>query len=634
MPKKTYKHANKSNSKYKNKYYSKYNPSDSRTSIWILLPIILSMSLVPFITKLKEYPTNLSKFSWYTINDMNTDFFLYYKQSFFIILTAAMACIIVFKVLEDKKFLYFPRILTPLAVYAVLAIFSSLVSSYRKYSFTGSHDHFESIFTLLGYCLLVYYIILFVQTEKDVELIINCFVVSIIVMGLLGLTQFLGKDFFTTNFGLKLILTDKYRQHLDAINFMFENDRVYLTLHNPNYVGSYVALTVPFLIIIAALIRKNFWKLSIYILALFGAIISLIGSKSKTAIVSILAAGVLAIILLSRYILKYFYFTIPLILAVILSIVLYNKANDYILTEQLKRVYNFQKTEPDLQSIDTLDDEVVITYQGNQMHIKFIAVEGFGYFEITDSSNNNIPTEIIEGYFSYTIKDDRFPGFEVGLSNFEEKPCFYVNINGTDWFFTNQTEDGSYHYINLYGRTDKIVEAPSAVFTGYERYASGRGYIWSRTLPLLKKHIVLGSGADTFVLVFPMQDYVNRSNYGFIDQIITKPHNIYLQIGVQTGVVSLIAYLVFYIIYFISSFRLYIKGRFKSYYSQIGVAILISTFSYMVVGIANDSIIAVAPIYWALMGLGIVVNNKAKPLIEEEIANEKATKNKPLDRKC
>jgi hypothetical protein len=46
----------------------------------------------------------------------------------------------------------------------------------------------------------------------------------------------------------------------------------------------------------------------------------------------------------------------------------------------------------------------------------------------------------------------------------------------------------------------------------------------------------------------------------------------------------------------------------------------------MVVSIANDSILAVAPIFWAMMGLGIAANIKAKPYIDEEIELEKASK--------
>jgi hypothetical protein len=607
-------------------YSSKKNKGiigSKKTNYWLLAPIIFVMSVLPFITKLKQTNTYFSEFPWFPFNDSNADFFLYNKQIYFLLAVTYMAVIIIFKAVADKKSLVYSPILIPLGAYGALAILSSVFSKYRSYSLRGTYDHFESLFVLLGYCLIVYYIMLYVQTEKDLELIINCFVISVIIMSLLGLTQYIGKDFFTTDFGKKLILPNRYWNQLDSIQFNFEKNRVYLTLHNPNYVGSYVALAAPLLLTLSLLIRKRIWKLPIYLLALVGILVSLLGSRSKTSIISLVAAGVLMVILLSRYILKYFYISIPLVLFIVGSIFTYNHANDNALIKQLQPALNFTKVEPSLQDIQTLDDKLLITYKGNQIQIMNYLDNNEFKFSVLDDDDNILPLQLNQEKGSFLIQDDRFIGFELGNAFYTDTPSFYVKIDGYDWFFTNNTEDATYYYITRYGKLDKIEKASSAVFTGYERYASGRGYIWSRTLPLLKKHLIIGSGADTYTLAFPQSDYVNLYNYGYGEVILTKPHNLYLQTGVQTGVLSLIAYLALYGMYFISSFKLYIKGRFKSYYSQVGVAILVSTFSYMVVSLANDSIIAVAPIFWAFIGLGIVINRKAKPLIEEEIASER-----------
>ena len=605
---------------------SKGTTDSKNTSYWLLAPIIFVMSVLPFITKLKQANNHFSGFPWYSYSEINSDFFLYYKQFFFLIAVAYMAAIVIYKATTDKRSLVYSPILIPLGAYAALAILSSVFSKYRSYSFRGTHDHFESLFVLIGYCLLVYYIMLYVQTERDLELIINCFVISVIIMSLLGLTQYIGKDFFATDFGKKTILPNSYWNQLDNIKFNFEKNRVYLTLHNPNYVGSYVALAAPLLLTLSLLIRKKIWKLPIYLLALVGILISLLGSRSKTSIISLIAAGVLILILLSRYLIKYFYLSIPLFLFVLGTIFTYNHANDNALVKQLQPALNFTKSEPSLQDIQTLDDKLLVTYKGNQLQIIRYLEGNQSLFVAIDEDNNQLPLEHNQEKDSYLIDDERFTGFELGHAYLDELPSFYVKIDGHDWYFTNSSEDGTYYYITRYGKLDKIIKAPSALFTGYERYASGRGYIWSRTIPLLKKHLILGSSADTYTLAFPQQDYVNLYNYGYGDQILTKPHNLYLQTCVQTGVLSLIAYLVLYGMYFISSFKIYIKGRFKSYYAQVGVAILVSTFSYMVVSIANDSIIAVAPIFWAFIGLGIVINKKAKPIIEEEIALEKEAK--------
>jgi O-antigen ligase len=117
---------------------------------------------------------------------------------------------------------------------------------------------------------------------------------------------------------------------------------------------------------------------------------------------------------------------------------------------------------------------------------------------------------------------------------------------------------------------------------------------------------------------YPQQDYLNFQRYGYPTNIITKPHNLYLQIAVQDGMIALLAFLAFYAMYFISSIRLYIKGRFHNFYEQMGVAIFVGTIGYMVTGLTNDSSITTAPIFWALMGIGISVNYRVKSLNTEE----------------
>lgn len=612
-------HKNNHPTMQKPKKNSKNNTSSAKPNYWLLAPIIFVISVLPFITRLSQINTNLSKFNWFTVNDKYVDFFLYYKRNFFLVAVSYMVIIIIFKALNNNKKLVYSHILIPLAVYAILSILSSVISEYRSYTLKGTHDHYESLFVLLGYCIIVYYIMLYIKNEKDIEVIINFFVVSVLVMSLLGLTQYLGKDFFTSNFGLKLITPKEHWPFLDQITFNFEKRRVYLTLHNPNYVGSYVALAAPLIFILALFIRNRFWRIPLYLLSFIGSLICLIGSKSKTGIISLLAGGILAVILFHRYILKYFYLTIPFIIFLIGSVYTYNNAKDNILVNQISTALNFEKYEPSLQDIQTLDDKIVVTYKNNKMNVYYIMDSNEPSFIATDENENPLTLVKNESKGSFIVQDERFSGFELGHGRYNETTCFYIKIDGHDWFFTNQTSDGTYYYITRYGKLDKINKAESSVlFNGYERYASNRGYIWSRTIPLLKKYLILGSGADTYVMAFPQQDYVNLYNFGYAEQILTKPHNLYLQIGVQTGVLSLIAYLVFYGMYFISSLKLYIKSKFNSYYSQVGVAILISTFSYMIVSIANDSLIAIAPIFWAFMGLGIVLNKLEKNRIKNE----------------
>ena len=120
-------------------------------------------------------------------------------------------------------------------------------------------------------------------------------------------------------------------------------------------------------------------------------------------------------------------------------------------------------------------------------------------------------------------------------------------------------------------------------------------------------NLLIGSGPDNFVYQFPNNDYVSLINNGYYGDVVTRPHNMYLQIWVQTGFVSLLAFLALFFLYFLSSLRLYYR-RELGVLEQIGVAVMTGCFSYMTAGLANDSTVSVAPVYWGLLGLGLAVN--------------------------
>ena len=177
-----------------------------------------------------------------------------------------------------------------------------------------------------------------------------------------------------------------------------------------------------------------------------------------------------------------------------------------------------------------------------------------------------------------------------------------------------KANDKTYYALGAGMALMKLTEQEKSLdfLENHYHFANMRGYIWARTLPLLKKYFLLGSGPDTFLLVFPNNDLVGLYNSGHVNEVITKPHCMYLQVGVQTGVPSLIALLVFFIWYLIDSFKLYWKHNYEGYLPKIGVAIFVSTIGYMILAITNDSCVATSPIFFALAGMGLGINYKLK----------------------
>lgn len=602
----------KANSTSKNKSSShsqKASNYSAKNSKLYMLPIIFITAILPLIMRVHEYDTGLAGYNWFSQDGLRTDVFLFYKQVFYIIVCSIMLLLIIYNAYKDKKNFTFSFTLLPLILYGLFALLSTIFSKYTPFGFTGIYEQFESIFVILGYCITVYYAFLFIKTEDDLRFIFKYLLISIMILSLLGLSQILGHDFIGSDIAKNLILPSKLLGKL-GLSFNFGLHRVYLTLYNPNYVGVYVSLLAPILVGML-LTEKSRNKIILYITALIGLLISLIGSLSKTSVISLSFAAVLILILFRKYIFRKSKLLIAIYGIVVTALLFLFIFNSTKITSTVNSLFNITKENPILTDIKTGDD-LVITYNGNNIKLNLSTASDGMSILMMDDSDNIIPYTMNEAG-ELLISDERFSGIKAALTLYDQTLCLKVNIDNKDWIFSNQLGNNSFYYLNVNGKFDKIKKADSVLFTGYEKFASSRGYIWSRTIPLLKDNILLGTGADTFVFAFPQQDYVNLYNAGFDGQLITRPHNMYLQMGVQTGVVSLIAFLLFCFIYFVSSIKLYIHGTFNNFYSQVGVSIFIGTVAYMISGITNDSTITVAPIFWVLIGIGLAINYKLKP---------------------
>lgn len=579
----------------------------------LLLPIIIAIAIIPLIVREYSYHSHLSKFLWYPADDSTFDYFLFYKSIFFIAISLIIVAILIHQYLVKKIPFKLNYIFIPLILYTLLALLSTLLSQNSYFGFHGIYEQFESIFVLLGYCLISYYTYLVIQTEDQINFLLKWWKYGIAILCLIGFTQFLGIDFFSSTYGKKLITPSSEWGNLNTLQFKFAKHTVYSTLYNPNYVGFYTALVAPIFLTLS-FFAKNTKDRIINISLFFALLINMFGSGSRNGFICLGFSFLFMIIIFRSYLFKRWKIVVIGFLSIIIAFVATNALTNNLYINRLKQVVNIKSVEKPLKYIHTNKDNVNISYNKNDIFIKLNNDKmDTDPFTILDSNNNTL-SYALQSDNTYLIKDDRFSNFRLTKDKIFDKNGFSVIFDNYKWVFSNEIGDGSYYYYNTAGKFVKIKTAKSSVFTNYESIA-GRGYLWSRTIPLLKNNILIGSGADTFSTQFPQQDYVESYNNGFAGQIITKPHSMYLQIGVQTGVLSLIAFMVFYLLYFISSIKLYIKHPFNSFKSQIGVGIFIGTIGYMISAIANDSTITVAPVFWVLIGLGISINvslNKEK----------------------
>lgn len=579
----------------------------------LLIPVMFVLAVIPLVLRYHAYDSRMNVFSWYADSGEKQDYFLYYKSVWFMIVSAIMLAVFLwYQVRERRQGKNLPlKFLIPIGLYAGLTLLSAICSKYRYFSIHGISDHFESVFVHLGYCVTLLYGAYFLRKEKQLRMLTAVWNAGILLFLLLGILQLAGVDIMNSKIMTWLIFPSKFWSKAGTLlRNVFEKGRVFATLYNPNYVGSYVAMALPVLLAVCVAAKAK-WKKALYLAEAALLFLCLLGSGSKNGLLTLVFILLLMAVLYRGGREKWKKAGIGLAAGILVFggiFLVYNHLRDNQLTDRLGSSLTIEKTVTGdaLETIETLDDCVRIVYNGNELKAECISDEnGQLKLQFTDEKGNPIFTKE-KGEGVLALDDARFP-FEIFQATSNNIYHFIICIDGKDWIFSNQTGFQGYFFRNAYGKYTKIEKAESVLFTDYSRLFSGRGYIWGRSIPLLKDTIFIGSGPDTFVTRFPQKDYIEAGRAG-IPGIVSKPHNMYLQIGVQNGVAALLAFLAVYVLYGAWCFRLYWKNARRSYLSTMGTGFFLGTLGYMLAGIANDSMIVVSPVFWAMLGIGLAIN--------------------------
>lgn len=586
----------------------KYKKTDkkqkSEKTAWgKLLPAVLTLGLLPLIAWGEKIIVPLSSYSWFPADENQYDFFIHAKGTALIILAVWMLI-----VLTDRRLLQQVRSkdwkpFAPVFLYGALTLASAVVSGNKTLSFKGMWQMDESVWVLLAYLAVTWYCYQVVDSLKDIKILFGALAAGAAVQGILGLTQLAGKDFFSTGLGKTLLTLGLDPTVRDNLVFRYagnESSSVYLASYTPNYAGVYLVMVIPVILVLALLVKKKTLKAALLVLcAVLAACLA--GTGSRTGI---LALGILLVAAA---------WMIPadkrkkcLAFAVCLAVFvgaagIYDASSGHRLLNSLKT--SVTRKNYDLEQIVPEQDCIRLIYKGRELELY---PEGTEMGETLKVQENG--EYLTAGWDTadncFKIQDDGLSELSFDVTDSDGTLYFKMTVNGIDWNFIKAGEKGGFLYINGYGKTDEIITAQT-VFPGYEKALTGRGYLWGRTIPLLKDHILVGSGPDTFVTQFPQNDYVMRANTGkyMMDDLPTKAHSLYLQTALQTGVLSLVCLLAFWGRYLYKTARFLKKAeRDERFYCCIGIFLAVA--GYLMTGLLNDSNPAVSPVFWSLLGMG------------------------------
>lgn len=578
-----------------------------------LLPIVLALGFIPLLVHMHTYDCKLSQFDWFPNgSETQSDFFLYFKMVAIIIVGIVMVGMLLYKYGTDKRNFKWNNAWFCLIAYALLALLSALFSQYRYFAFHGSYEVFESIWVVLCYVLFCFYAYQMITSEADLKFVGKFAGIGIAIVTLIGLFQFFGADFFRTGIGKRLITNVSYWSHVDELSFTFPLKTSYTTLYNTNYLAFYFGLFIPITIIL--LLFTKGWKAKVgWGVVTVILMLTLIGSNSKSALLTLGFTFILGCVILLKKLKKYWW--IPLIGVAFLGTMvcwyasrmgglqnLYNA----VFVGMDKSMYDYAITD-----IETNEDNVVFHVNDTKLFVSYNIDPEMNSFTMaaTDEDGNTVPFHQDETTGALYLEDEKFLDCQVMPIMIGEDVAIQVTMDGKDWHFLKK--DDGYYYYNAFGKYVKMEHIEKSELFA-DNFFSGRGELWNYIIPRLKGSLILGSGANTFAMAYPQNNYIVKKYRGSETLFDVKAHNMYLQQWLENGLLALLALLIFYGWYFIQSFRIYRKIEDFDLISEVGLGIYLGTFTYMIIGVANDSNVCTAPVFWITFGIGLAVNRIVK----------------------
>lgn len=577
------------------------------------LPIVLLFCIHPFVVNYKLYESRLSSFAWAPENPWATDFYLYCKQNFFLLICIITILFTAYLFFNSKtqneinNLRKYQNMLIPLGVYAILTIVSGMFSEYKSIVFTGSDGQFESLFIILGYLLCFSYFILLCQREEEFKIVPVILWVFLTLTAILGLLQLTGNNPMSWEWFQKLITPKGYFEAGNTITSVFDSNQVYLFSYNPNYAGVLLALLSGFCFGMF-ITESGSLKRIMEAVLLLCLIVSLVGTGSKAGLLTFAAVVVLVLLYRIRNLWKYWYVVIPAITLVVGIILLVINLAQLPILDNIKTAFTLEKQKPNpLEEMVTGTDKVNFKYREVAFSVAFDYWDGNFDFNVMENSGN-IPLRLSDNHEVYYLERSGLEDVTIRPGIVDNTlPLFVITLNGREWMFI-KTEQG-YLYLNQYLRLESLQNTERIGFDGYETFASNRGYIWSLTFPLLKDTLLLGTGADTFVCYYPQNNYKDLYYYNGDAVVSSRPHSMYLKIAVESGVPALVSLLVFFAWYIIRSLRLYWKSGLTTIRLRVGFSCFVAVIIYLICGLTNDSMLTVAPVFWGILGTGIAANN-------------------------
>lgn len=589
-----------------------------------LIPIMFLVIVVPLIVHLKVIPLSGATYDFWNGQRENMDFFSYYKSMWILACAVFSVIMLGIKIYQlklkaiTKSYLYIP-----IVGYSMFIILSTFFSKYPDIASWGFVDRYEGMYALISYMVIVFVTMNLVNNEKRLKIMLGSIFTGAFILGIIGLFQYIDYDLWKSDFGKTLMLPSQYMQYKDQLNFQFGKGTIYASLYHTDYVGSYMAMLFPLTFTVLVLCKNKVLKIFMAFLTIL-MLINWLGCNSRAGMVGGGIAMIMLLIMMNKYIIVHWkYFLAGFCVLIIVAVGLNKISKGYLSTrinsllQDAKHITQKKNVDKDIAAKSIPLKDVKINKNSAEIitqteTLKFSLNNEQIMFK--DEKNAVVPATFDNSTGKITLVQDKYKDYQLDMGQLEDRNVIQIKKGPIKLIF--QMASDGLTLINSKAKEVSLEPVAKWGFEGKEKLGSSRGYIWSRTIPLLKNTKVLGYGPDTFAIYFPQNDFKGKmyAYDGDMWQIVDKSHNLYLQTALSTGLVSLIAMLALFLMYFVDSVKLYFRNDYDNFTAIAGVGIFAAVCGYLGAGFFNDSVVSVAPVFWTLLGMGIGANYMLKPV--------------------
>ncbi|MCL1878584.1 MAG: O-antigen ligase family protein, partial [Defluviitaleaceae bacterium] len=630
--------------------------------------LLVVVGIMPLIARLAWRPlhpelSNLFSFDGYP------DFLSYWKSIFVLFPAIAIAFLYVSDLItrgnlpDLRKFIKKPPVIFS-GVFLIFMLISTVFSQFSRTAWLGTYHRDEGAFMWMAYFVIFFAAVHFGRKIENAKYILYALAFSSIIMGAIGVSQFAGRDFFNTGLAQWLVTvgTPFFDQRSD-ITIAFEI--AYGTLFNPNTFGKYSAMLSPVLIIsaitlfISAHVKKDkrfIAASAVVFLAGLLMLFSVFASSSLGGLIGIITAAiVLAVTLLvfginfirrseekitppqKRTMVIAAVSSLGLILAMIVAIGLFPPLNERV-TFLFNRIGREMAADTTAMNNYVFNENVMTVYgsdgkilsltvHGSDGELTAITVRDAAGNEVLPASQYTPPELLFDGEevpripaTTYTYEIPNYREVTIAKAPHEfaylhagnVEPFFLAYDNGRIYGIHGVMHMGVIFDTRPGALLDLHRDIPAWGFEGRETWGSSRGYIWSRSFPLMPSRTIIGSGPDSFINVFPNHDMVSgRRYFNNPYQIVDKAHNFFIQTWITTGGISALALFGLFGHYIITTFLSLAKSKDEPIFSfGLRLGLLAGISAFCMAGMATDTTIGSMGVFIVLLGVGYGVNVK------------------------